>query len=134
MPTRLGNALRAAESCPGGDERWGLAAVFWWPRPCLLRPDSARNQAGQARASMGQPASQHNALTIGAPSAAIGVAGVHQDRLAVAGQYAATAADVPIQAWCPGKAMLQGQLTDLGLRQVARHQQATAAGGAWART
>ena len=49
MPTRLGSALRAAESYPGSDERWGLDAVFWWPRLCLLLPDSARNQAGEAR-------------------------------------------------------------------------------------
>jgi len=48
VPTRLGNALRAAESCPGGDERWGLDAVFWWPRPCLLLPDRARNQVHEA--------------------------------------------------------------------------------------
>jgi hypothetical protein len=124
MPTHLGNALRAAESYPGGDERWGLDAVFSWPRLCLLLPDSARNQIDEARAPMDQSASQRNALTIGAPSAAVGVVDVHQDQLAVAEQYAATAADVPIQAWCPGKGMLRGQLTDVGLRQVARHRQA----------
>jgi len=83
---------------------------------------------------MDQPASQRNSLTIGAPSAAVAVADVHQDQLAVAEQYAATPADAPIQAWCPGKAMLQGQLTDAGLRQVARHRQAHAGRGAWART
>jgi hypothetical protein len=97
MPTGLGSALRAAESYPDSDEGWGLDAVFWWPRLCLLLPDSARKQAGEARASMDQPASQRSALTIGAPSAAVGVVDVHQDQLAVAGQYAATAADVPIQ-------------------------------------
>jgi hypothetical protein len=54
MPTRRGNALRAAESYPGGCERWGLDAVFWWPRLYLILPDSARNQVDEARASMDQ--------------------------------------------------------------------------------
>jgi hypothetical protein len=103
MPSRLGGALRAAESYPGGDERWGLDAVFWWPRLCLLLPDSARNQVDEARASMDQSASQRNALTIGAPSAAVGVVDVHQDQLAVAGQYAATAADGPSRPGVQGR-------------------------------
>jgi hypothetical protein len=54
MPTRLGNALRAAESYPGDAERWGLDAAFWWPRLYLILPDSARNQVDEARASMDQ--------------------------------------------------------------------------------
>jgi hypothetical protein len=54
MPTRLGNSLRAAESYPGDDERWGLDAVFWWPRLYLLLPDSVRAQVDDARASMDQ--------------------------------------------------------------------------------
>ena len=54
MPTRLGNALRAAESYPGDDERWGLDAVFWWPRLYLILPDSARDQVDEARTSMDQ--------------------------------------------------------------------------------
>jgi hypothetical protein len=36
LPTRLGNTLRAAESYPGDGERWGLDAVFWWPRLYLI--------------------------------------------------------------------------------------------------
>ena len=31
LPTRLGNALLAAEAYPGDAERWGLDAAFWWP-------------------------------------------------------------------------------------------------------
>jgi hypothetical protein len=54
MPTRLGNALRSAESYPGDEERWGLDAVFWWPRLYLILPDSARAQVDDARASLDQ--------------------------------------------------------------------------------
>lgn len=54
LPTRLGNTLRAAESYPGDPERWGLDAVFWWPRLYLIIPDSARAQVDEARASMDQ--------------------------------------------------------------------------------
>jgi hypothetical protein len=54
LQTRLGNTLRAAESYPGDPERWGLDAVFWWPRLYLIIPDSARAQVDDARASMDQ--------------------------------------------------------------------------------
>jgi hypothetical protein len=54
MPTRLGNALRAAESYPGDEERWGIDAVFWWPRLYLILPDSARDQVDDARAALDQ--------------------------------------------------------------------------------
>lgn len=54
MPTRLGNALRAAESYPGSQARWGLDAVFWWPRLYLVLPDSARAQVDDARAGLDQ--------------------------------------------------------------------------------
>jgi hypothetical protein len=54
LPTRLGNTLRAAESYPGDKERWGLDAVFWWPRLYLIIPDSAREQVDEARASLDQ--------------------------------------------------------------------------------
>jgi hypothetical protein len=54
MPTRLGNALRAAEAYPGDAERWGLDAVFWWPRLYLILPDGARSQVDDARAGLDQ--------------------------------------------------------------------------------
>lgn len=54
LPTRLGNTLRAAESYSGDPERWGLDAVFWWPRLYLIIPDGTRAQVDEARASMDQ--------------------------------------------------------------------------------
>jgi hypothetical protein len=54
LPTRLGNALRAAESYPGDPERWGLNAPFWWPRLYLIMPDSARDQVDGARSALDQ--------------------------------------------------------------------------------
>jgi len=54
LPTRLGNALRAAEAYPGDEERWGLDAAFWWPRLYLVMPDSARAQVDDARSALDQ--------------------------------------------------------------------------------
>lgn len=54
LPTRLGNALRAAERYPGDDERWSLDAVFWWPRLCLVLPDQARDAVDSTRATLDQ--------------------------------------------------------------------------------
>jgi hypothetical protein len=42
LPTRLGNVLRAAEDYPGDDERYGMDAVFYWPRLYLVLPDETR--------------------------------------------------------------------------------------------
>jgi len=68
MPTRLGNALRAAESYPGDSERWGIDAAFWWPRLYLIMPDSARAQVDETRASLDQM------VVLSTLSAAFGVA------------------------------------------------------------
>ena len=54
LPTRLGNALLAAESYPGDERRWGIDAAFWWPRLYLILPDSARDQVDDARAGLDQ--------------------------------------------------------------------------------
>ena len=54
MPTRLGNALRAAEAYPGDEERWGVDAPFWWPRLYLVLPDSARTVIDDARSGLDQ--------------------------------------------------------------------------------
>jgi hypothetical protein len=42
LPTRLGNTLRAAEDYPGDDERYGMDAVFYWPRLYLILPADTR--------------------------------------------------------------------------------------------
>jgi len=70
LPTRLGNALRAAESYPGDQQRWGLDAAFWWPRLYLILPDSARAQVDNARASLDQ------LVVLTMLSAAFGVVGL----------------------------------------------------------
>ncbi|MGX1130555.1 hypothetical protein RKD49_002745 [Streptomyces glaucescens] len=54
MPTRLGNAVRAAESYACDDRRYGIDAVFFWPRLYPLLPDSLRSALGAARASLEQ--------------------------------------------------------------------------------
>lgn len=52
MPTRLGNILKAAESYPGDKRRYGMDAVFFWPRLIAVIPDSTRADLSDARASM----------------------------------------------------------------------------------
>jgi hypothetical protein len=52
MPTRLGNILKAAEAYPGDKRRYGMDAVFFWPRLLAVVPDSTRADLSDARASM----------------------------------------------------------------------------------
>jgi hypothetical protein len=52
MPTRVGNALRAAEGYAA--DRYGLDAVFFWPRLYPLLPDALRDSLSAARASLEQ--------------------------------------------------------------------------------
>lgn len=54
LPTRLGNALRAAESYAGDSERYGADAVFFWPRLYLVLPEAVRKQVEDARAAVDQ--------------------------------------------------------------------------------
>ena len=54
LPTRLGNTLLAAESYASDPERWGIDAVFWWPRLYLILPDGARTQVDDARSGLDQ--------------------------------------------------------------------------------
>lgn len=46
MPTRLGNALRAAEDYPR--TVYGMDSLFWWPRLWPLLPDVVRNEVNES--------------------------------------------------------------------------------------
>jgi hypothetical protein len=50
MPTRLGNVLRAAEAYAGDPRRYGVDAVFFWPRLYPLLSEPLRTELGAARA------------------------------------------------------------------------------------
>ncbi len=54
LPTRLGTALRAAEAYPGDRSRYGMDAVFFWPRLYPLLPDPSRQSLAAARSSLEQ--------------------------------------------------------------------------------
>ncbi|GGN83889.1 hypothetical protein GCM10010112_62690 [Actinoplanes lobatus] len=52
LPTRLGNVLRAAERYPADPERYGLDAVFFWPRLYLVLPADVREQVDRCRGAL----------------------------------------------------------------------------------
>jgi hypothetical protein len=52
LPTRLGNTLRAAEDYAGDDERYGMDAVFYWPRLYLLLPAETRTLVEDYRSGL----------------------------------------------------------------------------------
>lgn len=52
LPTRLGNIIKAAEEYPADEGRYGIDAVFFWPRLIAVVPDAARGDLSDARASM----------------------------------------------------------------------------------
>jgi len=54
LPTRLGNAIRTAESYARDERRYGVDAVFFWPRLYPLLPDALRDSLAAARSSMEQ--------------------------------------------------------------------------------
>ncbi len=54
LPTRLGTTLRAAEAYPGDQSRYGMDAVFFWPRLYPLLPDPIRQSLAAARSSLEQ--------------------------------------------------------------------------------
>lgn len=52
MPTRLGNIFKAAELYPGDEGRYGMDAVFFWPRLYQVIPDNAQSSLDDARTSL----------------------------------------------------------------------------------
>lgn len=54
LPTSLGTALKAAEAYPSDQRRYGIDAVFFWPRLYPLLPDPLRHSLTAARASLEQ--------------------------------------------------------------------------------
>lgn len=54
LPTRLGNVIRAAERYAADECRYGVDAVFFWPRLYPLLPDALRASLNAARASLEQ--------------------------------------------------------------------------------
>lgn len=52
LPTRLGNVLRAAEDYPGDEERYGMDAVFYWPRLYLVLPTETRSLVEDHRSAL----------------------------------------------------------------------------------
>jgi hypothetical protein len=54
LPTRLGTTLKAAEAYPGDESRYGMDAVFFWPRLYPLLPDPIRQSLTAARSSLEQ--------------------------------------------------------------------------------
>jgi hypothetical protein len=89
LPTRLGNALRAAEAYPGDDERYGVDAVFFWPRLYLILPADARTAVDDARSALDRMVLLAS-LAAAYPLAALGVA---------------CWAGTPWQAWLAGAAV-----------------------------
>jgi hypothetical protein len=93
LPTRLGNILRAAELYPADQRRYGMDAVFFWPRLYPLLPDPLRESLAAARASLEQQlftATLSGVLTV------------------TAAVFAATL-DLPAKVWLPvlvGSALL----------------------------
>jgi len=52
MPTRLGNALRAAEDYSKGAYGDGMDTVFWWPRLWPLLPEKVQEEVEEALTPM----------------------------------------------------------------------------------
>lgn len=54
LPTRLGNTLRAAELYVSDERRYGIDAVFFWPRLHALLPEALRQSLAAARGGVEQ--------------------------------------------------------------------------------
>lgn len=76
-PTRLGNVLGAAEMYPGDQQRYGVDAIFFWPRLYPLLPDVMRAALADARSAL-ESLLLYSALAIVFATTALvsGIAGV----------------------------------------------------------
>ena len=67
MPTRLGNVLKGAEQYPADEGRYGIDAVFFWPRLIAVVPEATRVDLADARTTLSLM------LNVSALSAVLGV-------------------------------------------------------------
>jgi hypothetical protein len=112
MPTRLGNIIKAAELYPGDEGRYGMDAVFFWPRLYQLIPDNARSSLVDARTSL---ALMLNICTLGLGLAAGTVIALAATTIKPAAAFWAMAASGVVVAWLAyrsalGPARVYGEL------------------------
>jgi hypothetical protein len=96
MPTRLGNIIKAAELYPGDEGRYGMDAVFFWPRLYQVIPDNARSSLVDARTSL---TLMLNICTLALGLAVGALIGLAATTIKPAAAFWATAASSAIVAW-----------------------------------
>ena len=96
MPTSLGNIIKAAELYPGDEGRYGIDAVFFWPRLYQIIPDNARSSLIDARTSL---ALMLNICTLALGLAAGTLIALAATTIKPAAAFWATAASAAVVAW-----------------------------------
>ena len=112
MPTSLGNIIKAAELYPGDEGRYGIDAVFFWPRLYQIIPDNARSSLIDARTSL---ALMLNICTLALGLAAGTLIALAATTIKPAAAFWATAASAAVVAWLAyrsalGPARVYGEL------------------------